>query len=101
MPPVEPKFDLSLLDPVKALAEEVLSGRFEQSGQGAAEHSAASSFNAWPSLQQQLFLQELLDAAQTPRGAAALNRATLAALAERLNLDARMNSEVLGRRFKK
>lgn len=92
MPPVEPKFDLSLLDPVKALAEEVLSGRLAQ---GSAEHSAASSFNEWPSLQQQLFLQELLDSAQTPRGAAALNRATLTTLAERLDLDSRMNSEVL------
>lgn len=54
MPPVEPTYDLSLVAPVKAYAAEVVEG-------GLALAKSTHDMEAWPSLQQQLFLQELLD----------------------------------------
>jgi len=60
MPPVEPTYDLSLVAPVKAYAAEVVEG-------GIALAKSTHDMEAWPSLQQQLFLQELLDQSERVR----------------------------------
>jgi hypothetical protein len=62
MPPVAPAYDLSLVQPVQAYAALVVAGG------GSAAEQASYDLEAWPSLQQQLFLQELLDQAEQVRG---------------------------------
>jgi leukotriene-A4 hydrolase len=87
MPPVEPKYDLSLLDPVNALAKDVCAG--------VNLNTPKEDFNEWPSLQQQLFLQALLDHVGTT--GQLLPSSTLDILDAKYQLTSKTNSEL---RFK-
>lgn len=89
MLPVEPVYDLSLLDDVKALAADVVEGVLSQPSS-----KPTQDFNDWPSLQQQLFLQTLLDATEK---SGPLPLAILDTLDTLYGLTAKRNSEL---RFK-
>jgi leukotriene-A4 hydrolase len=91
MLPEEPVYDLSLLDDVKALAADFVAGKNDGCS---STNLPKQDFNAWPSLQQQLFLQTLLDAADS---SGPLRMTTLDALEDLYGLTSKKNSEL---RFK-
>ena len=93
LPPVEPTYDLSLVAPVKELARDVASGA---AAAVPLDRPLRHDFEAWPSLQQQLFLQELLDLAEGLPGGC-LPKSALDCLDARLGLSGKKNSEL---RFK-
>mmetsp|Transcript_1531 Transcript_1531/g.3260 ORF Transcript_1531/g.3260 Transcript_1531/m.3260 type:complete len:260 (+) Transcript_1531:593-1372(+) len=84
--PVDPNYDLALLDPIKALAK-------AWSTTGAGLTGAEYNFLTWESILQQLFLQELLDICETSK----MPASTLKALDAAYSLTGRKNSEL---RFK-
>mmetsp|Transcript_6318 Transcript_6318/g.8167 ORF Transcript_6318/g.8167 Transcript_6318/m.8167 type:complete len:699 (+) Transcript_6318:34-2130(+) len=87
MPPLEPKYDLSLLDPVNELAKDVCNG--------VNLNTPKYDFNTMPSLQQQLFLQALLD--NVSSSGKILPETTLNTLDTMYCLTSKNNSEI---RFK-
>jgi len=89
MLPVQPTYDLSLVDAVKELAADFIQDRVDQTKLQNPEYD----FNSWNSLRQQLFLQELLQAcSKSP-----LPVATLDKLDALYHLTGKKNSEL---RFK-
>jgi len=88
MPPVEPKYDLSLMDPVKELAKD-----FAEGSPAVLAAPPRHDFSAWPSLQQQLFLQEFLNAGDVT--GTAVPKASLVRLDELYGLSSKQNSELL------
>lgn len=91
MPPVELQFDLTLVEPVKALAKAWIKASDDKKGRTVVKPALAADYLGWPSLQQQLFLQELFDKGKV------LSIAALDAIEEAYKLDTQKNSEI---RFK-